>query len=102
MSVQELTRPVRTRWKLPAALSGVMVSRVAPLSPADEADLHRGDVIIEINRAAIRTAGDYRQIAAVAQARRRADVLRLRSGHRPARAPHPARRAAALSPGSRR
>jgi serine protease Do len=67
VTVQELTRPVRTRWKLPAALSGVMVARVTPLSPADEADLHLGDVIIEINRAAIRTAGDYRQAAAVAK-----------------------------------
>ena len=72
VTVQELTRPVRTRWKLPAALSGVMVARVAPLSPADEADLHLGDVIIEINRAAIRTAGDYRQMAAAA---RPGDVL---------------------------
>jgi serine protease Do len=72
VSVQELTRQVRTRWKLPEALSGVMVTHVAPLSPADEADLHRGDVIIEINRAAIRTAGDYRQVAAVA---RPGDVL---------------------------
>jgi serine protease Do len=72
VTVQELTRQVRTRWKLPEALSGVMVSHVAPLSPADEADLHRGDVIIEINRAAIRTAGDYRRVATVA---RPGDVL---------------------------
>jgi S1-C subfamily serine protease len=49
-----------------------MVARVAPLSPADEADLRPGDVIIEINRAAIRTAGDYRQMAAAA---RPGDVL---------------------------
>ena len=72
VSVQELTRQVRARWKLPAALSGVLVTRVAPLSPADEADLRHGDVIIEINRTAIRTAGDYRQVAAAA---RPGDVL---------------------------
>jgi len=48
------------------------VTRVAPLSPADEADLRHGDVIIEINRTAIRTAGDYRQVAAAA---RPGDVL---------------------------
>ena len=72
VSVQELTRQLRTRWKLPAALSGVMVTRVAPLSPADEADLRHGDVIIEINRAPVRTAGDYRQVAAAA---RPGDVL---------------------------
>jgi serine protease Do len=72
VGVQELTRQMRTRWKLPPALSGVMVTRVAPLSPADEADLRHGDVILEINRAPIRTAGDYRQVAAAA---RPGDVL---------------------------
>jgi serine protease Do len=72
VSVQELTRQARARWKLPPALSGVMVTRVAPLSPADEADLRYGDVIIEINRAPMRTAGDYRQMAAAA---RPGDVL---------------------------
>jgi S1-C subfamily serine protease len=63
---------MRTRWKLPAALSGVLVTRVAPLSPADDADLRHGDVIIEINRTPIRTAGDFRQGAAAA---RPGDVL---------------------------
>jgi serine protease Do len=72
VSVQELTRQLRARWKLPPALSGVLVTRVAPLSPADETDLRPGDVIIEINRAPIRTAGDYRQVAAAA---RPGDVL---------------------------
>jgi S1-C subfamily serine protease len=50
----------------------VLVTRVAPLSPADEAELRHGDVIIEINRTPIRTAGDYRQVAAAA---RPGDVL---------------------------
>jgi serine protease Do len=72
IAVQELTRQVRSRLKLPAALSGVMVTRVTPLSPADEADLRHGDVIIEINRAPIRTAGDYLQVTAAA---RPGDVL---------------------------
>jgi serine protease Do len=72
LSVQELTRQLRTRFKLPEALSGVLVTRVAPLSPADEADLRHGDVIIEINRAPIRTAGDFRQMAAAV---RPGDVL---------------------------
>ena len=67
VTVEELTRQVRARWKLPPALSGVMVTRVTPLSPADEADLRHGDVIIEINRTPIRTAGDYRQVAAAAR-----------------------------------
>jgi serine protease Do len=67
LTVQELTRQLRARFKLPSALSGVMVTRVAPLSPADDADLRHGDVIIEINRVPIRTAGDYLQLAAAAR-----------------------------------
>ncbi|MGE5199581.1 MAG: PDZ domain-containing protein, partial [Rhodospirillaceae bacterium] len=74
LSVEDLTRQIRARWKLPQALSGVLVTRVAPLSPADEADLRHGDVIIEINRVPIRTAGDYRQAAAAA---RPGDILAL-------------------------
>jgi serine protease Do len=72
--VEDLSRQVRTRFKLPDALSGVLVTRVTPLSPADEAELRHGDVIIEINRTAIRTSGDYRQVAAAA---RPGDVLTL-------------------------
>ncbi len=72
VSVQELTRQLRAKWKLPDALSGVMVTRVAPLSPADEADMRHGDVIIEINRTPIRTAGDFRLVASAA---RPGDVL---------------------------
>ena len=72
VSVQELTRQMRAKWKLPEALSGVMVTRVAPLSPADEADLRHGDVVIEINRTPIRTAGDFRLAASAA---RPGDVL---------------------------
>jgi serine protease Do len=72
--VEDLSRQVRTRFKLPDALSGVLVTRVTPLSPADEAELRHGDVIIEINRTAIRTSGDYRQVAA---ATRPGDVLTL-------------------------
>ena len=74
LTVQELTRQVRARFKLPDALSGVLITRVAPLSPADEADLRHGDVVIEINRTPVRTAGDYRQVAAAA---RPGDVLTL-------------------------
>ena len=86
LTVQELTRQVRSRLKLPDALSGVLVARVTPLSPADDADLRHGDVIIEVNRTPVRTAGDYRPAGGGRAPRRRADLLRLRSGNRPARA----------------
>jgi serine protease Do len=72
LSVQDLTRQMSSRWKLPASLSGVIVTGVAPLSPADDAELQHGDVIIEINRTPIRTASEYRQLTATV---RPGDVL---------------------------
>jgi serine protease Do len=72
LAVQDLTRQISSRWKLPAALSGVMVTGVVPLSPAADAELQHGDVIIEINRTPVRTVGEYRQLTATV---RPGDVL---------------------------
>jgi serine protease Do len=62
LSVEDLNRQAADRWRLPATLSGVIVSRVAPSSAADDAELERGDVIIEINRSPVRTTGEYRAL----------------------------------------
>ncbi|MCX6551425.1 MAG: trypsin-like peptidase domain-containing protein [Acidobacteria bacterium] len=67
LAVEELTRQVVSRFKLPTALSGVVVAAVDPSSPADAAELQHGDVIIEINRKPVRTAAEYRQVTATAQ-----------------------------------
>jgi Do/DeqQ family serine protease len=64
LSVQELTRQAFGRWRLPPSLSGVIVTGVNPLSPAEDADMQHGDVIIEINRAPVRTTNEYRQLTA--------------------------------------
>ncbi len=70
--VQDLTRQVVRRFQLPSGLEGVLVTHVDPLSPADDAEMEHGDVIVEVNRRAIRTVGDYqRAVAAV----RSGDVL---------------------------
>jgi serine protease Do len=67
LQIQELTHQITSHWKLPASVTGVMVTRVVPLSPADDADLRHGDIILEINRTPVRTANDYRQITAAAR-----------------------------------
>ena len=43
------------------AAKGVMVTEVQPSSPADEAGLRRGDVIIEVNRIEIADLGELRE-----------------------------------------
>jgi serine protease Do len=62
LSVEDLSRQIVSRWRLPATLSGVVVSRVVPSSAADDAELERGDVILEINRNPVRTTGEYRDL----------------------------------------
>ena len=50
------------------------VSRVDPMSPAFDADLERGHVLLEINRHPVRSVEDYRRLTANAKV---GDVLTL-------------------------
>ena len=48
--------------KLPAGMQGVIISRVDPLSPAFDAEIERGHVLLEINRHPVRSVDDYRRL----------------------------------------
>ena len=86
----------------PEALSGVMVSHVRAAQPgrrsgpAPRRRHHRDQPRGDPHGRRLPPGGGRRPPG------RRADVLPLRSGHRTARAAYPARRAAALTPGSTR
>lgn len=68
VDVQDLTPRIAAQLGLPRDASGVVVTQVNPASPAAEAGLRRGDLIVEVNRRpvasvsaferAIREAGD--------------------------------------------
>ena len=58
LEAQELTPEVSQRYKV-SEKSGVVVTNVVPGSPADEAELRRGDVIAEINKKPIKNLKDY-------------------------------------------
>ncbi len=64
VSVRDLSRSAIDRFRLPRDIQGAFIAEVEPLSPADDADLRHGEVILEVNRQAVRTAADYRRIAA--------------------------------------
>jgi serine protease Do len=74
ISVREIDPEFAQRFNLPKGLQGVIVSRVDPLSPAYEADIERGHVLLEINRQPVRSIDDYRRLTAHA---RSGEVLTL-------------------------
>ncbi len=50
LAVAELTPDVRQQLHIPSQVNGVAVQSVRPASPADDAGLSPGDVILEMNR----------------------------------------------------
>ncbi|MEO6803434.1 MAG: Do family serine endopeptidase [Granulicella sp.] len=59
LAVDDLTADVRQQLNIPAQVHGVAVEQVRPASPADEAGLAPGDVILEVNRHAIPSADQF-------------------------------------------
>jgi serine protease Do len=62
LSVRELDREFIERFRLPDDLEGVVVSRVEPMSPAFDAEIDRGHVVLEVNRRPVRTPEEYRRL----------------------------------------
>jgi serine protease Do len=67
ISVREIDDESAARFKLPDGTSGVIVSRVEPMSPGFDASIERGHVLLEINRQPVRSIDDYRRITAAAR-----------------------------------
>jgi serine protease Do len=67
LTVREVDRGLRRHLSLPAELAGVVVTQVDPFSPADDAEIERGAVVLEINRRPVRSVADYQRIASAAQ-----------------------------------
>jgi serine protease Do len=61
LKLAELTPDVRNELQGQASLRGAVVEDVQPGSPADNAGLQRGDVIMEVNRHAVKSASEVAQ-----------------------------------------
>jgi len=59
LAVANLTSDVRQQLQLPASVHGVAVETVRPASPADDAALAPGDVILEVNRKPVTSADEF-------------------------------------------
>jgi serine protease Do len=62
MFVREIDGESAGRYNLPGGTRGVIVSRVEPMSPAFDAQIERGHVLLEINRQPVETIDDYRRL----------------------------------------
>jgi serine protease Do len=59
LAVAELTPDVRQQLHIPSDVKGVAIQSVRPASPADEASLAPGDVILEVNRHPVVSAEQF-------------------------------------------
>ncbi len=61
LGLADLTPDVREQLQAPKDIHGAIVGNVQPGSPADNAGLQRGDVIVEVNRHPVQSASDAAQ-----------------------------------------
>ena len=59
MRVEPLSAQIRQRYRIPSDISGVIVTNVAPNSPAQEAGFSQGDIISQVEDIAIKDTADF-------------------------------------------
>jgi len=59
LAVNDLTPEAREQLRIPVEVSGVAVQSVRPESPAEEAGLNPGDVILEVDRHPVKSADSF-------------------------------------------
>jgi serine protease Do len=61
VGLENLNADLRDQLQLPSDVKGVVVTNVQPGSPADNAGISRGDVILEVNRHQVQTMEDVKR-----------------------------------------
>jgi serine protease Do len=61
VGLQDLTPDLRDQLRLPGDIKGVVVNEVQPGSPADNAGISRGDVIVEVDRHQVQNMADVQK-----------------------------------------
>ena len=59
LAVNDLTQEMREQLNIPAQINGVAIQSIRPASPAEDAGLTPGDVILEVDRHAIQSAEKF-------------------------------------------
>ncbi len=73
--VRDITPELAHRYRLPKVPYGVLVVDVKPGSPADEAGLRGGDVIVSVNRKPVHSAEEFWKLIAKAKSKNLRSVL---------------------------
>jgi serine protease Do len=82
LSLNDLTSDIARQLGLPVETSGALVESVEPFTPASEAGVKRGDVILEVNRQAVHSAGSAARELRRLSSGQPAFLLLLREGNR--------------------
>jgi serine protease Do len=80
LTVQRMTPEIAESLNLDKA-QGLVITSVEPGSPADEAGLRQGDVIVEVDRKPVRDVGDFRKALANVKKDQRVLFLVRREGN---------------------
>ena len=75
IGIENLTPEVRQQLQAPNDIHGAVIEQVKPGSPADNAGLQQGDIILEVNRHKVQNAADVQQ--ALSNIPKRQDALLL-------------------------
>lgn len=89
MGLANLTPDVRQQVQAPSSVQGAVVENVRQGSPADDAGIQRGDIIVSVNRKPTPTAGDVAQQLSSVPAGQDALVLVWSNGGDTFRVLHP-------------
>ncbi|MBA3915914.1 MAG: PDZ domain-containing protein, partial [Acidobacteriales bacterium] len=89
LGLGDLTPDVRQQVQAPSGVQGVVVGTVQPGSPADNAGIQRGDIIVEINRKPVESASDAAKVLGEVPGGKDALVLVWSNGGSSFRVLHP-------------
>jgi serine protease Do len=89
IGLTDVSGDVRSELQLPEDVKGAVVANVQPGSPADNAGLRRGDVILQVNRKDTKSAADAKQALTSVQDGQDALLLVHSNGGNTYRVMHP-------------
>ncbi|MDP1964260.1 MAG: PDZ domain-containing protein, partial [Reyranella sp.] len=75
LTLQKVSDQLRERYGLSDQVKGVIVTKVAPNSPAAEKQLQPGDVILEVDQKPVTTPAEITDIVAKLQQQKKKSVL---------------------------